>query len=63
MTVLRIKHQTIYSFESGVSLNPHRLLLRPREGRELRLLSHLITIAPANEEHGRRTSSAMLWPW
>jgi len=49
MTVLRIKHETIYSFESGVSLNPHRLLLRPREGRELRLLSHLITIAPANE--------------
>jgi transglutaminase-like putative cysteine protease len=49
VTVLRIKHETIYCFESAVSLNPHRLLLRPREGRDLRLLSHQLRIAPASE--------------
>lgn len=49
MPVLRIRHETVYCFESGVSLNPHRLLLRPREGRYLRLLSHLLRIAPPCE--------------
>jgi hypothetical protein len=29
-----------------VSLAPHRLMLRPRESRELRLMSHVLTIAP-----------------
>jgi hypothetical protein len=29
-----------------VSLAPHRLMLRPRESRELRLMSHVLSIAP-----------------
>jgi hypothetical protein len=29
-----------------VHLSPHRLMLRPRESRELRLMSHFLTIAP-----------------
>ncbi|MCK1667730.1 transglutaminase family protein [Bradyrhizobium sp. 153] len=49
MTVLRIKHRTEYRFESTVGLNPHRLLLRPREGRDLRLLSHDLQITPSCE--------------
>jgi hypothetical protein len=32
-----------------VSLAPHRLMLRPRESRELRLMSHSLTIAPVAE--------------
>jgi len=49
LTVLRIIHKTAYQFRSKVSLNPHRLLLRPREGRDLRLLSNLVHISPLSE--------------
>jgi transglutaminase-like putative cysteine protease len=49
LTVLRIRHKTEYRFESQVNLNPHRLLLRPREGRDLRLLSHDLQLAPPCE--------------
>ena len=46
MTALRILHRTIYRFRELVSFAPHRLMLRPRETRELRLVSHTLTIAP-----------------
>jgi transglutaminase-like putative cysteine protease len=46
LTVLSIRHKTAYRFGGQVSLNPHRLLLRPREGRDLRLLSNLIHLTP-----------------
>jgi transglutaminase-like putative cysteine protease len=49
LTVLSIRHKTTYQFRSQVSLNPHRLLLRPREGRDLRLLSNLIHVRPLSE--------------
>jgi transglutaminase-like putative cysteine protease len=49
LTVLSIRHKTVYRFEGQVSLNPHRLLLRPREGRDLRLLSNLIHLTPLRE--------------
>src|ERR1035438_5483807 len=46
LTALRIQHKTIYSFRQLVNLAPHRLMLRPRESRELRLMSHVLSIAP-----------------
>ncbi|WP_337271058.1 transglutaminase family protein [Oryzifoliimicrobium ureilyticus] len=46
MPMLSIHHLTTYSFREDVSLSPHRLMLRPREGRELRLLSHHISTIP-----------------
>ena len=46
LTALRIQHKTIYRFRQLVSLAPHRLMLRPRESRELRLMSHVLSIAP-----------------
>ena len=49
MTMLRIRHRTTYNFRQTVSLSSHRLMLRPREGRELRLLSHEISISPQAE--------------
>lgn len=49
MPMLNIHHRTTYSFRNNVSLSPHRLMLRPREGRELRLLSHEISICPEAE--------------
>jgi transglutaminase-like putative cysteine protease len=44
---LRIHHRTSYRFAEPVTLWPHRLLLRPRESRDLRLVSSNVTVAPA----------------
>ncbi len=44
--MLKIHHRTTYSFREDVSLSPHRLMLRPREGRDLRLLSHHLSTSP-----------------
>ncbi len=46
VTALKIQHQTIYRFRQPVSLGTHRLMLRPREGRDLRLMSHTLAITP-----------------
>lgn len=46
MTTLQIRHRTTYHYRQPVSLGPHRLILRPRESRELRLLSSELTIDP-----------------
>ena len=46
MTAIRICHTTTYSFKEAVHLSPHRLMLRPRESRELRLMSHVLKITP-----------------
>ncbi|WP_213740453.1 transglutaminase family protein [Bradyrhizobium sp. dw_411] len=47
MTAIRIQHTTTYRFRQPVHLAPHRLMLRPRESRELRLMSHALIITPA----------------
>ena len=47
MIALRILHKTTYRFRSPVSLGPHRLMLRPRESRDLRLISSDVTVTPA----------------
>ncbi|KRB56616.1 transglutaminase [Rhizobium sp. Root708] len=64
MLILSIRHRTTYSFRENVSLSPHRLILRPREGRELRLLSHEISTSPeaalswSNDVFGNAIASA-----
>ena len=47
MAALSIHHKTTYRFHQPVTLWPHRLLLRPRESRELRLVSSDVTVTPA----------------
>lgn len=47
MLTLRICHRTTYRYHAPVRLGPHRLMLRPRESRELRLVSHEVTVTPA----------------
>lgn len=47
MQRLRIKHLTEYLFSTQVTLNQHRLLLRPREGHDVRIESSKLTITPA----------------
>jgi len=43
---LDILHTTTYRYRQAVKLGPHRLMLRPRETRELRLFSHELSISP-----------------
>ena len=47
MIALEIHHRTTYRYRRLVSLGPHRLMLRPRESRDLRLISSAVTVAPA----------------
>jgi transglutaminase-like putative cysteine protease len=44
---LSILHTTIYGYRAPVTLFPHRLMLRPRETHDLRLLSHDVAVNPA----------------
>src|ERR1700722_9670246 len=37
MTVLHIDHLTTYRYRQPVTLGPHRLMLRPRESRDVKL--------------------------
>ncbi|MEP9380694.1 transglutaminase family protein [Aquabacter sp. CN5-332] len=46
MINLRIHHATTYNFHRPVTFGPHRLMLRPRESRDLRVLSNAVTVTP-----------------
>lgn len=47
LALFHIQHRTQYDYNQPVSLGPHRLMLRPRESRELRLVSINIHTAPS----------------
>lgn len=47
MTVLRVRHVTTYRYRQPVSLGEHRMMLRPREGHDQRLISADLVISPA----------------
>jgi transglutaminase-like putative cysteine protease len=47
VVILKICHSTTYRYRRPVSLGPHRLLLRPRESRDLRLISSDVAVRPA----------------
>ncbi len=46
MTRLNILHTTTYRYRQPVTLFAHRLMLRPRETHDLRLLTHVVRIEP-----------------
>jgi transglutaminase-like putative cysteine protease len=47
MNILRIQHRTSYQYRSPVQLGEHRLMTRPRDSHDLRLLDSALTIDPA----------------
>jgi transglutaminase-like putative cysteine protease len=47
MTAFSIWHRTSYRYRHPVTLGPHRLQLRPRESRDLRVTSADITVTPS----------------
>jgi len=46
MIELRIQHSTAYFYSRPLEFGPHRMMLRPRESRNLRLNSHVLNISP-----------------
>jgi len=46
LTLLTIRHRTTYRYHRPVALGPHRLMLRPRESRDLRLISFNLSVTP-----------------
>ncbi|MBE9640890.1 MULTISPECIES: transglutaminase family protein [Roseobacteraceae] len=47
MTTLNISHITTYRYGTAVAIGPHRLMLRPRETRDLRLIAFDLQISPS----------------
>lgn len=45
---IHLIHETCYSYSQPVNFHPHRLVLRPREGHELRLHAMSLTTTPAS---------------
>lgn len=54
MRRLQIKHVTTYQFTNTVTLLPHKLLLRPREGRDIRIESAKLKLSPAHHLQWQR---------
>ena len=46
MPVLTIRHKTEYSYANPVSFGEHRVMLRPRDGHDLRVIALHMTIDP-----------------
>lgn len=46
MSSLRIVHETTYRYTEPVRFGPHRLVLRPREGHDLRVEEMILQISP-----------------
>lgn len=46
MTKLTVHHRTTYRYRAPMVFSPHRLILRPRESRALRLHTHDLAISP-----------------
>ena len=47
MTILSVLHRTRYRYSQRVSFGPHRMMMRPRDSHDLRLIDTALTIAPA----------------
>jgi len=51
MRRLRIHHRTVYRYARPVAFGPHRLVFRPRDSHDLRLLETKLIIEPAASLH------------
>lgn len=46
MVGVRIRHRTAYRYRQAVGLGPHRMMMRPRDGLDLRLVSSELVVTP-----------------
>jgi len=49
MARLRIRHETLYTYERPVSFAPHRLMVRPRDSHAIRVVEAVLTVSPPGE--------------
>jgi transglutaminase-like putative cysteine protease len=47
LTTLTVRHRTAYRYRAPMVFGPHRLILRPRESRTIRLHRHDLQVSPA----------------
>lgn len=47
MPILTVEHKTVYQYKKPVTFNEHRLMCRPRDSHDLRLIETSLTISPA----------------
>ena len=52
MSVLTVRHVTTYRYRQPVAFGEHRMMLRPREGHDQRLLDTSLVIAPVPSQLG-----------
>ena len=48
MKLLRVEHSTVYRYRRPVAFDVHRLMLRPRDGHDLRVLAGELEISPSS---------------
>jgi transglutaminase-like putative cysteine protease len=46
LTILNVRHTTVYRYNRTVRLGDHRLMLRPRDSHDLRLIGTSLNISP-----------------
>jgi len=46
MRLLTVRHATTYRYARPVTFGPHRLMLRPRDSHDLRLVGAELTLSP-----------------
>ena len=46
MTILNVRHTTVYRYRRPVALGDHRLMLRPRDSHDLRLIQTNLNLSP-----------------
>ena len=47
MSFLTVRHATVYRYSEPVGLGEHRMMFRPRESHDLRLIRTRLAISPA----------------
>jgi transglutaminase-like putative cysteine protease len=51
MTILNVRHTTLYRYRNPVRLGDHRLMLRPRDSHDLRLIRTSLILSPPASVH------------
>jgi transglutaminase-like putative cysteine protease len=46
MTILNVRHRTQYRYAEPVTFGPHRMMMRPRDSHDLRLIDTGLSVAP-----------------
>jgi transglutaminase-like putative cysteine protease len=51
MTILNVRHRTQYQYAEPVAFGPHRMMMRPRDSHDLRLIDTGLSISPNASMH------------